>query len=86
MNPQYRELFERRFLCGLPASGPDKRMPLKEAIAAHIRPGQKLYMAHTNSRPYGLMHELIRQYWKQDPQFEVALLSRLVMIAADCAT
>jgi len=75
MNSQYREVLERRFLGVLPESGPDKRMSLTDAIGNHIRAGQKIYIAHTNSRPYGLMHELIRQYWQKDPQFEVALLS-----------
>lgn len=75
MNADYRDLLERRFLGTLPESGPDKRVTLSEAIARHTRPGQKIHMAHTNSRPYGLMHELIRQYWQKDPQFEIAVLS-----------
>ena len=75
MNPQYRDVLERRFLTQLPEAGPDKRTTLADAVGNHIRPGQKIYMAHTNSRPYGLMHELIRQYWRKDPKFEVALLS-----------
>lgn len=75
MNPHYREVLERRFLSQLPEAGPDKRMTLSEAIGKNIRPGQKIYMAHTNSRPYGLMNELIRQYWRKDPKFEVAVLS-----------
>ncbi|MCG6908953.1 MAG: hypothetical protein LJE94_02380 [Deltaproteobacteria bacterium] len=75
MDPAYREILERRFLSDLPECGQDKRTSLSEAIREHVRPGQKIYMAHTNSRPYALMHELIRQHWQKKSQFEIALLS-----------
>jgi acyl CoA:acetate/3-ketoacid CoA transferase alpha subunit/acyl CoA:acetate/3-ketoacid CoA transferase beta subunit len=75
MDADYRDILQRRFLGTLPECDADKRVSLAEAIADHIRPGQKIHMAHTNSRPYGLMHELIRQYWQKDPQFEIAMLS-----------
>lgn len=75
MDPAYREILEQRFLSGLPECGANKRTTLFDAIRDHVRPGHKIYMAHTNSRPYALMHELIRQHWQKKSGFEIALLS-----------
>ncbi len=75
MHPQYRELLQDRFLCPLPESGPDKRVSLSEAIRAHIRKGQRIHITHTHARPYGLVHELVRQHWKKKSEFEIALLT-----------
>ena len=75
MDTAYREILEHRFLSSLPECGPDKRTSLFNAIHDHVRPGQKIYIAHTNSRPYALMHELIRQHWQKRSGFEIALLS-----------
>ena len=75
MDPQYRELIQRRFLCPLPEGGRDKRVSLQEAIETYIQPGQKIHFAHTHSRPYALINELIRQHWQKRSEFEIAIVS-----------
>jgi len=54
--------------------GPDKVCSARDAIANHVQPGMSLHIGCTHGRPYGLLYELIRQFWDRDPAFEVVSL------------
>ncbi len=57
-----------------PEEGPDKTCSAAEAIARHIRPGMCIHIGCTHGRPYGLIYQLIRQFWRTDPGFIIASL------------
>ena len=54
--------------------GPDKVVPLKEAVARLVEPGMTIYAAITHNRPNAIMHEICRRFWGRDPRFFVAAL------------
>ncbi len=66
----WRELaFER--LASERCVGPDKRMPLSDAVRRFVRPGMKLDAVSLQARPVAALHELIRQFAGRDPGFEL---------------
>ena len=75
LHPDLRDVLRRRFPVALPEKGPDKRTSMATAIAAHTAPGQAIHIASTHTRPYALVYELIRRYWKQAPQLEVSCIT-----------
>ncbi|MBZ0252909.1 MAG: glutaconate CoA-transferase, partial [Candidatus Methylomirabilis sp.] len=54
--------------------GPDKRLPLAEAVARFTRPGQTLYLATTHGRPMAAMYQIARRWWGRAPGFTVVAL------------
>ncbi len=75
MHTDYKELIERRFTVALSETGPDKRTSLKAAISRHVKPGMSVHIGSTTNRAYALAYELIRQYWRKDPGFEISCLN-----------
>lgn len=54
--------------------GPDKTLPLPEAIARFIQPGQTLHFATTHNRPGAIVLELIRRFRGKNPGFTISSL------------
>jgi acyl CoA:acetate/3-ketoacid CoA transferase alpha subunit/acyl CoA:acetate/3-ketoacid CoA transferase beta subunit len=52
-----------------PVEGPDKVMPLPEAIARFVRPGMALHTCSTHNRPGAAYMELVRAFRGKDPGF-----------------
>jgi acyl CoA:acetate/3-ketoacid CoA transferase beta subunit/acyl CoA:acetate/3-ketoacid CoA transferase alpha subunit len=57
-----------------PVSG-DKVVPLREAIAAHTRPGDDVHVMCGHTRWTAAATELVRQWWGRDPGFTLTMLS-----------
>ena len=67
------EILERWFSIPID-EGTDKVCTAKEAIERYVRPGMSIHIGCTHGRPYGLVYELVRRFWKKDPRFTVASL------------
>jgi acyl CoA:acetate/3-ketoacid CoA transferase alpha subunit/acyl CoA:acetate/3-ketoacid CoA transferase beta subunit len=52
-------------------NGPGKVIPLREAIKRYVRPGMKIHMCSASTSCYGLMYELVRQFWGKRPNFTI---------------
>jgi acyl CoA:acetate/3-ketoacid CoA transferase alpha subunit/acyl CoA:acetate/3-ketoacid CoA transferase beta subunit len=66
------------FLARLPKEdGKDKIMSADEAINNFIKPGMTIHIGITNSIPYGLSYELIRQFYKSKPEFDIITLGAI---------
>jgi acyl CoA:acetate/3-ketoacid CoA transferase beta subunit/acyl CoA:acetate/3-ketoacid CoA transferase alpha subunit len=52
-----------------PKEGPDKVMPLKEAVKKHIKPTMKLHLASSYYYPNGSINEILRQFWGKRSDF-----------------
>ncbi len=57
--------------------GRDKIMSADEAIRKFIQPGMAIHIGITNSIPYGLSYELIRQFYKSKPGFDIITLGAI---------
>ena len=53
----------------------DKVVPLREAIAAHTRPGDDVHVMCGHTRWTAAATELVRQWWGRDPGFTLTMLS-----------
>ncbi len=51
-----------------------KVMDLKEAVAAFIKPGMHLHVAHAYMRPNAAVYEICRRFWGKDPGFTISAL------------
>ena len=58
-----------------PEEGPDKVMPLAEAVQRFVRPGMTLHALYSTSRPHAILAELARQFWGRDPRFTLVTIS-----------
>jgi len=59
----------------LPAvEGADKVCSPAEAIGRHVKAGMRIHIGCTHGRPFGLVFELARRFWGQDPRFELISL------------
>ena len=65
-----------------PAEGPDKVCSLRYAIKNHVRPGASVHIGVTHGRPFGLVYELIRQFWGTSPGFDIISLGLTGPMAA----
>ena len=54
--------------------GTSKVCSLTEAVSRHLSPGMSVHIGCTHGRPYALMNELMRQFWKKDPRFTLISL------------
>ncbi len=76
MDKHIKERLE--FLARLPKEdGKDKIMSADEAINNFIKPGMTIHIGITNSIPYGLSYELIRQFYKSKPEFDIITLGAI---------
>lgn len=57
--------------------GDNKIMGAAEAITRFIKPGMSIHLGITNSIPYGLSYELIRQFYKSKPGFDIITLGAI---------
>ncbi len=57
--------------------GTDKIMSADAAIRNFIKPGMAIHIGITNSIPYGLSYELIRQFYKTKPGFDIITLGAI---------
>lgn len=62
----------RRF--DTPPRGPEKVVPLREAVRSGVRPGMTLHLAFTDNRPTAAIAEILRQFRGTDPGFTLILL------------
>lgn len=59
----------------LPAEeGPDKVMPLSEAVARFVRPGMNLHLCTTHNRPGAALIELVRRFRGKEPGFTMSCI------------
>ncbi len=72
MRPEYADVIARRLEVPL-IEGPDKVVPLGEAIRRFIAPGQTIYVGAAHGRPNALIRELVRQWWGKRPEWTLAL-------------
>lgn len=72
MNAEYADVVARRLAVPL-VEGPDKVLPLAEAIHRFIAPGQTIYVGAAHGRPNALVRELVRQWWGKRPEWTLAL-------------
>ena len=72
MRPDYADVIARRLTVPL-VEGPDKVLPLAEAIRRFIAPGQTIYLGSAHGRPNALVRELVRQWWGKQPGWTLAL-------------
>ncbi len=47
---------------------------LREAVAALVRPGMHLHVAHAYMRPNAAVYEICRRFWGRDPAFTISAL------------
>jgi acyl CoA:acetate/3-ketoacid CoA transferase alpha subunit/acyl CoA:acetate/3-ketoacid CoA transferase beta subunit len=71
VRPDYADVIARR-LAVPPVEGPDKVLPLGEAIRRLIAPGQTIYIGTAHGRPNALVRELVRQWWGRRPDWTLA--------------
>jgi acyl CoA:acetate/3-ketoacid CoA transferase alpha subunit/acyl CoA:acetate/3-ketoacid CoA transferase beta subunit len=71
LDPAYQDVIRRRLAVPL-EEGPDKVMPLEEAVRRHVESGATLYLATAHGRANALVREVTRQWWGRDPRFTVA--------------
>lgn len=57
--------------------GQDKVMSADQAIRRFVKPGMSIHIGITNSIPYGLSYELIRQFYKEKPGFDIITLGAI---------
>jgi acyl CoA:acetate/3-ketoacid CoA transferase alpha subunit/acyl CoA:acetate/3-ketoacid CoA transferase beta subunit len=57
-----------------PSEGPSRVTDLKTAVSQNIKPGMALHTLVTHAFPYGLINEVLRQFWKKDPGFTLLTL------------
>jgi acyl CoA:acetate/3-ketoacid CoA transferase alpha subunit/acyl CoA:acetate/3-ketoacid CoA transferase beta subunit len=72
MNAGYADVIARRLAVPV-VEGPDKVLPLAEAIRRFIAPGQTIYVGSAHGRPNALVRELVRQWWGKRPEWTLAL-------------
>jgi acyl CoA:acetate/3-ketoacid CoA transferase alpha subunit/acyl CoA:acetate/3-ketoacid CoA transferase beta subunit len=72
MRPEYADVIARRLEIPL-VEGPDKVVPLAEAVRRFVGPGQTIYVGAAHGRPNALVRELVRQWWGKRPEWTVAL-------------
>jgi len=72
MQPAYADVIARRLAVPL-VEGPDKVMPLDEAVRRFVAPGQTIYVGAAHGRPNALVRELVRQWWGKKPEWTLAL-------------
>jgi acyl CoA:acetate/3-ketoacid CoA transferase alpha subunit/acyl CoA:acetate/3-ketoacid CoA transferase beta subunit len=72
MDPGYADVIARRLDVPV-VEGPDKVVPLAEAIRRLIAPGQTIYIGAAHGRPNALVRELVRQWWGRRPEWTLAL-------------
>ncbi|HEV8310830.1 MAG TPA: CoA-transferase [Methylomirabilota bacterium] len=70
MTGGFLEAVEARLALPL-VEGPDKVLPLDEAIRRHARPEMTLHLSTAHARPQAAVYELMRQFWGRDPRFTV---------------
>jgi len=73
MNRDELAAVERRLALPI-VEGPDKVLPLAEAVRRHVRPGMTLHLSTAHVRANALVSELCRQYWGTEPRFTVVAL------------
>jgi acyl CoA:acetate/3-ketoacid CoA transferase alpha subunit/acyl CoA:acetate/3-ketoacid CoA transferase beta subunit len=56
-------------------AAPDKRTPLRDAVAEHVRPGDTLHLFVGHTRWTAAASEVVRQWWGRDPGFTLVMLS-----------
>jgi acyl CoA:acetate/3-ketoacid CoA transferase alpha subunit/acyl CoA:acetate/3-ketoacid CoA transferase beta subunit len=72
VNRDYADVIARRL--EVPAvEGPDKVMPLAEAVRRFVAPGQTIYVGGAHGRPSALVRELVRQWSGRRPGWTLAL-------------
>lgn len=72
MRAEYADLIARRLAVPL-VEGPDKVLPLAEAVRRFVAPGQTIYIGAAHGRPNALVRELVRQWWGKRPEWTLAL-------------
>jgi acyl CoA:acetate/3-ketoacid CoA transferase alpha subunit/acyl CoA:acetate/3-ketoacid CoA transferase beta subunit len=72
VRPEYADVLGRRLAVPL-VEGPDKVMPLAEAVRRFVAPGQTIYLGAAHGRPNALVRELVRQWWGRRPEWTLAL-------------
>lgn len=53
----------------------DKRTTLRDAVAAHVRPGDVLHPVVGHTRWSAVLPEIVRQHWQRDPGFTLVISS-----------
>jgi acyl CoA:acetate/3-ketoacid CoA transferase alpha subunit/acyl CoA:acetate/3-ketoacid CoA transferase beta subunit len=53
----------------------DKRMTVRDAVAEHVRAGDSLHVMVGHTRWTAAASEVVRQWWRRDPQFTLVMLS-----------
>lgn len=53
----------------------DRRAGLADAVAAHVRPGDTLYLSVGHHRWSAANYEIVRRFWQRDPGFTLVMLS-----------
>jgi len=69
---EYADVVARR-LAVPPVEGPDKVVPLDEAVRRFVKPGQTVYVGGAHGRPNALVREMVRQWWGRTPGWTLAL-------------
>ena len=54
---------------------PDKSATLTEAVAQHVRAGDTIHPVVGHTRWTAATREVVRQWWRRDPGFTLAMLS-----------
>ncbi len=57
--------------------GTNKIMSAKDALNRFIKPGMSIHIGLPNTIPYGLSYELVRQFYKSKPNFEIITLGAI---------
>ncbi len=57
--------------------GENKLMSAGEAVNRFIKPGMSIHIGITSSIPYGISYELIRQFYKSKPGFDIITLGAI---------
>ena len=52
-----------------------KFMTVADAVSEHVHAGDSLHLVVGHSRWSAAAREVVRQWWEQDPQFELVMLS-----------
>ncbi|MEW6263568.1 MAG: CoA-transferase [Thermodesulfobacteriota bacterium] len=68
MPPDLQQLCETYFTIDT-KEGPDKVVPLAEAVRTLVRPGMSIHFSFTHYRAHGAAYEIARQFWGKDPGF-----------------
>jgi acyl CoA:acetate/3-ketoacid CoA transferase alpha subunit len=72
LTPDYADVLARR-LAVPPVEGPDKVLPLDEAVRRFVGPGQTIYVGGAHGRPNAIVREMVRQWWGKTPDWTLAL-------------